>query len=30
LTISPESIKEGETVYITAVVTADTEGTLTL
>jgi len=30
LTISPESIKEGETVYITAVVTADTDGTYTL
>ncbi len=30
LTISQDSVKEGETVYITAVVTADTDGTYTL
>ncbi|TRZ96827.1 MAG: hypothetical protein D4R82_00360 [Dehalococcoidia bacterium] len=30
LTISQDSVKEGETVYITTVVTADTDGTYTL
>jgi len=30
LTISPDPVKEGETVYISAVVTADTDGTYTL
>ena len=30
LTISPQSVKEGETVYITAAVTTDTEGTYTV
>ena len=30
LNISPRSVKEGETVYITAVVTTDTEGTYTV